>query len=70
MATGKPLPGRGPSLPTPQSQRREDERRAGLVDRRLGAGGPQEPPVHVAPFPPRWAVGMLWWDTESTAENP
>ena len=81
---GKPLPrpdsnaqfvrdprtGRTVAGPTPGSQRREQERATEQTDRRLGARREQAPPVHVGPFPPRWTVGALWWDTESTAENP
>ena len=60
MATGKPLPGRGPSLPTPQTQRREDERRASLTDRRLKQRRPDALRVHVGPDTPGETVGIAW----------
>jgi len=40
------------------------------LDRRLAREHPSQAPVHVGPYPPKWGVGVLWYDTESTAENP
>jgi len=70
MPAGQPLDPRAPERPTIAGLARQQQRTASVTDRRLNRSTPREPPVHVGPNPPKWAVGMLWYDTESTAENP
>lgn len=67
---GQPI---GPSpLALPSLQAKFSELQAAIeqLDRRLAREHPSQAPVHVGPYPPKWGVGVLWYDTESTAENP
>ena len=67
---GHPVDSSPMSLPSLQQKFREIHAAIEQLDRRIGREQPDKAPVHVSPFPPKWGVGVLWYDTESTAENP
>ena len=48
----------------------ETSRAIEQLDRRLARQQPPREPVWVQPDSPGWALGRLWYDTDSTADNP